>query len=336
MTVTAVRRIEGVSADQLSALLRDASEPLVLAGFCAHWPLVELGLQSAQAALDFIAGCSSGEPVAVAALHKEAQGRVFYNADQTGFNYSGGRVSFAEFGQQLLALAAEPDGRCLYMGSTEVSRWFPGLLTQHQLPLSDWQPLTSLWIGNQAQIAAHYDFPHNLACNLVGQREFLLFPPQQVANLYPGPMEFAPGGHDVSMVDFNQPDFARFPKAREALQAAQLARLEPGDLLFIPSMWWHQVTGKAAVNVLLTHWWRDTPGYLGRPNNALLAAVLGIRSLPKAQRQAWQALFNYYVFDHDEVDQQQISSQALGMLEKPLPELEARKLRADLLNKLKR
>jgi len=331
-----VQRLTGVNSGELRQLVVEGSQPFVLAGFCQHWPVVQAGLNSPEAALGYLQGCSNGEPVAVASLTAAEQGRVFYNADQTGFNYSGGRLAFDEFCQQLLALAAQPDGRTLYMGSTEISRWFPGLLAEHQLPLTDWQPLASVWIGNQAQIAAHYDFPHNLACNLVGEREFLLFPPDQISNLYPGPMEFAPGGQDVSMVDFNRLDTERFPRAAEALQSAQLTRLQPGDVLYIPSMWWHQVTGKAAVNVLLTHWWRDTPGYLGRPNNALLAAVLALRSLPKSQRQAWQAVFDYYIFNHDDVDQQQIQAQALGMLEKPLSELEARKLRADLLNKLKR
>ncbi|MCT8987107.1 cupin-like domain-containing protein [Shewanella phaeophyticola] len=138
------------------------------------------------------------------------------------------------------------------------------------------------------------------------------------------------------MVDVEHPDFERFPKFQQALAASLTAELNPGDVLFIPSMWWHHVRGIDDINVLITHWWRDTPGYLGRPNNALQHSMLSLRSLPKAQRKAWKAMFDHYIFDHDDVDDSYITDNAKGMLTKPLDELNARKLRADLINKLKR
>jgi hypothetical protein len=261
---------------------------------------------------------------------------VFYNAEQNGFNYQGGKIDFNQLLDRLFALNTQAEVPTYYMGSTEINHWFPGLAEHNSLHLDGVNPLTSVWLGNQSRIAAHYDFPLNLACNAVGHRTFTLFPPEQISNLYPGPMEFAPGGQDVSMVDFAAPDFERFPKFADALKHAQLAALEPGDVLFIPSMWWHHVQALDAFNVLISHWWRDTPAYLGRPNNALSMAVLSLRSLPKAQRQAWKAIFDHYIFEHDDVSQQHIQPEALKMLTKPLDELNARQIRADLLNKLKR
>ncbi|MFX6149073.1 cupin-like domain-containing protein, partial [Acinetobacter baumannii] len=91
---------------------------------------------------------------------------------------------------------------------------------------------------------------------------FTLFPPDQFGNLYLGPLDNTPAGRAVSMVDFAEPDFAAHPRFREALAHAQVAELEPGDAIFIPSMWYHHVEGRSAFNVLINYWWRETPGWL--------------------------------------------------------------------------
>lgn len=317
-------------------VLGDKDKPLILRGLCAGWPLVQAGLQSMDAAAALLQQYASAELLNACYLPASEQGRVFYNEQLTGFNFQSVRQDLTTVLSQLRSYASQPEAApTLYVGSSEVTKYFPGLLVEHGLAIAEGSPLTSVWLGNCSRIAAHFDFPHNLACVLVGKRRFTLFPPEQIANLYPGPMEFAPGGQDISLVDFANPDYARFPRFKDALAKAQVADLEPGDVLFIPSMWWHHVEALSSFNLLLTHWWRDTPAFLGRPTNALLHSVLSLRSLPKAQRQAWQAIFDYYIFNHDE-HSQQLPPQAEGLLQQPLPEQTARQLRADLTNKLKR
>ena len=115
-----------------------------------------------------------------------------------------------------------------------------------------------------------------------------------------------------------------------------VAELEPGDALLLPGMWWHHVEALSDLNVLITHWWRNSPNFMGRPNNALELAILSMRSLPRAQRDAWKAIFDYYVFAHDEHSLEHIPEDVRDMLKLPLDEATARRLRADLLNKLKR
>src|SRR5206468_367295 len=83
------------------------------------------------------------------------------------------------------------------------------------------------------------------------ERRFTLFPPEQLQNLYVGPLDFNPAGQAISLVDHAAPDLERFPRYAEALQHAQVAELEAGDAIFIPSMWWHAVEALAPFNALV-------------------------------------------------------------------------------------
>ncbi len=87
----------------------------------------------------------------------------------------------------------------------------PGLRGHNDLGLAAQDPLFSVWVGNRTRIAAHQDVPDNIACVAVGHRRFTLFPPEQLRNLYIGPLELTPAGQPVSLVDFAAPDYDRFP-----------------------------------------------------------------------------------------------------------------------------
>ena len=86
-----------------------------------------------------------------------------------------------------------------------------------------------------------------------GRRRFTLFPPVQLENLYVAPLDFTPSGAPVSLVQFTQPDHARFPRYVEALRHAQQAELGPGDALYIPFGWWHHVESLTPFNVLVNY-----------------------------------------------------------------------------------
>ncbi|NMP16371.1 cupin-like domain-containing protein [Thalassotalea sp. Y01] len=333
---TQVKQIAGVTPEAIPDSVIASTVPLILKGFALDWPIVKAGLKSNQAACDYLRQLYQGKPVNACYGDPNTKGRVFYNDNVDGFNYRAAKIDLNPVLDKLLEHADNPEPPTMYVGSTEVTNFLPGFKEQHSVSIDEHKPLTSIWIGNRSKVAAHYDFPLNLACNVVGKRRFTLFPPEQVKNLYTGPMEFAPGGQDICMVDFDTPDFDKYPNFKQAIAHAQVAELEPGDALFMPSMWWHHVQGLDSLNILVTHWWRDTPAYMGRPHNALLMAMLSLRNLPYEQRQAWKNIFEHYIFDHDEQDTAHLPEAAQGMLKTPMDELTARKIRAELIEKLKR
>lgn len=323
-----------INPSNLSDAIANSGVPIVLRGFGKEWPLVKAAKRSPVDAVSHISNAHSGEPLSACYLPASARGRVYYSDDFTGFNFETKRISFQRFIEDLMR---EDDVEStIYVGSTELGRLFPGLKNECVIDHSLANGLVNIWLGGRTNVAAHYDVQQNLACCLVGRRAFKLFPPEQVVNLYPGPLHFAPGGREISLVDATSPDYERFPRYKEAESNSYTVVLEPGDALILPSLWWHQVEGLDSFNVLLTHWWQNAPRYLGRPTNALLMALMSIRDLPKHERAAWYALFKYYIFESDRDGANHIPENARGPLESPLSEEEARKLRAQLQNSLRR
>jgi len=312
-----------------------STEPVVMKGLVADWPVVKAGKQSARAAADYIRRLYSGRPLTASYAAPSVMGRIGYNEDLTGFNFEVAKVVLDEFLDRLFTHIDDPEPPASYIGSTVVDTWFPGFRHENDLQISGMSPLVSLWIGNQIRVSAHFDFSDNIACCVAGRRRFTLFPPEQLDNLYIGPWDRTPAGQAISLVDFQDPDFDRFPRFRDALNAAREFLLEPGDALFLPSMWWHHVEGIDGLNMLVNYWWRSTPHYMGTPLNVLKHALLGLRGLPPAQREAWRHILNYYVFDAEDEATAHIPESSRGILG-TLDENAARQLRAELLNLLNR
>lgn len=327
-------REERLDPGALDARLQGAREPFVLRGLAADWPLVKAGFASGQAARDYLAARARDRAFPVNIGKPGAGGRLFYDAAMA-MNFQSAQGPLAAILEGIAANEAKPDAPAIYLSSIDMDGFFEGLAQENRLPLGERKPIESIWIGTRTRIAAHNDVPDNLAVCAVGRRRFTLFPPEQLENLYIGPLENTPAGRPVSMVDLASPDFAAHPRFREALAHAQLAELEPGDALFIPSLWWHHVEGLAPFNVLVNYWWRDAPAFLGKPEDALFHAILAIRDLPEADKAQWRALFEHYVFENGPEVTRHLPEEARGILA-PLTAETAGQIRAKLLRSLSR
>ncbi|MBQ0935998.1 cupin-like domain-containing protein [Ideonella paludis] len=311
------------------------SQPVLLKGLVSHWPVVQAARQSPVALAAYVKRFCQPEVVTLWRAPASAHGRFFYNERFDGFNFAAEHARLDEVLSQLVAGAGQPQADALYVGSTTVERVCPGFQGENDVSGLPQEALMSLWMGNRTRIAAHQDVPDNLACVAAGRRRFTLFAPEQLPNLYIGPLDFTPAGQPISLVDMTEPDLARYPRFAQAQQAAQVFELEAGDALFIPSLWWHQVEALDSVNLLLNYWWRSSPAFMDPPMAALLLALSSIRDLPPAQRQAWAAQFHHYVFADPPTRHAHIPAHALGLLG-PLSPERVRPLRARLLQLLNR
>ena len=310
-----IEEVQGLDPAQLHTQLPGWTTPKVLRGLVAHWPMVAAARTSAAAAVAHLKQFDHGQmPVTATTAPPQAQGRLFYNADMSGFNFRREQIALKVVLDTLLKYQPDPDPPGIYVASTTLDSFLPGFGACNPLALGVEDPLASIWIGNRSRIAAHQDVPDNLACVAAGRRRVTLFAPEQIDNLYIGPLDFTPAGQAISLVDFAAPDLRRFPRFAQALAHAQVAELEPGDAVFIPSLWWHHMEGLDTFNVLVNYWWRPVPAWMDAPMNALMLAMLALRELPPPQREHWRTLFDHYVFDADPDTAAHVPAHARGVL----------------------
>ncbi len=318
----------------LAAAIDKASEPFVVRGLVRDWPLVRAGLESGRAARQYLLERARPAPFTVSIGEPGRDGRLFYD-DDFAMNFRTARGKLADIFRGFDDNEGRADAPAIYLTSVDMRTFFTGLAEDNPSPVIDREPLESIWIGTATRVAAHSDFPRNLACCAVGHRRFTVFPPDQYRNLYLGPIENTPAGRTVSMVDFHAPDLDAYPRFAEAMENGMVAELEPGDAIYIPSMWWHHVEGLDPFNILVNYWWRETPAFLGQPQEALNHAILALRDLPQADKDIWRELFDYYVFDSGPDVTDHIPEAARGILDTLTPET-AGQIRAFLLRTLNR
>ncbi len=333
-----VRVIEGCGPDRfpLAELLAEA-EPAVLKRLVLGWPLVQAGLRSDDEAMGYLKSFYNGRTVGTYFGAPDIGGRLFYNDAVTELNFDVRRAPLDEVLNHIREHQADVRPPTFYIGSTTIDACLPGLRKENDVAFRNhgFDPLASIWIGNRTLVSCHHDAPNNLACCVVGKRRFTVFPPEQIANLYPGPLNPTPGGQAISMVDFANPDFGKYPRFRDAISAGQVAEMEPGDALFLPSLWWHQVQSLSPFNVLINYWWSPSPKFMGTPMNVLHHALMSLRDRPEKEKLAWKAVFEYYVFGPSARAGEHLPERARGELA-PMDDDTARQIRAMLLNNLNR
>ena len=274
-------------------------EPAVLRGAVADWPAVAHARKSADAFCAYLAKLDSGKAVDVIRMPPSAHGRIFYNDALDGFNFTRDRGAISSVVRQVAREARFEKPSGIAVQSAPIAECLPAFASENVLFLLDASVAPRIWFGNAVVTPAHFDESHNVACVVAGRRRFTLLAPGQIANLYIGPLGFAPTGTPISLVDFREPDFTRFPRFRDALDQAFVAELEPGDAIYIPALWWHHVESLDKCNALVNYWWREAIGPAGKANsalNSLLLAIMDLRHLPPAQREAWRNIFDHYVF----------------------------------------
>jgi hypothetical protein len=121
-------------------------------------------------------------------------------------------------------------------------------------PYVDYTRVSSvnIWIGGGDNVTPfHCDQSDNLLAQVVGKKRVLLASPAQRAKMYPfGPFRYALP--IFSRIDTSEPNPSRFPRFQEV--DFLTGTILPGEMLFIPVHWWHEVRG-LDVNISVNFWW---------------------------------------------------------------------------------
>ncbi len=292
--------LAGVKREQFDSEIRVKAKPVILRGMAKSWPAVAARQISLEEMGAYLKKLDNKKPAITFVAQPNVKGRYFYSEDMRGFNFERRSIPLSASIDKLLEQKEDDAPIGIYAGATSSSDLLPGFGEENPMPLIEPSVQPLVWIGNSARVAPHFDSSENIACCVSGKRTFLVFPPEQIKNLYVGPLEHNMAGQPASLVDPKAIDHDRFPKFKDAMQTAYIAELEPGDAIYLPALWWHYVESSGPFNVLVNYWWNDV--YKGSPMAALALSLLSIRDLPVAERAAWREVFDHYIFGEDAQD----------------------------------
>lgn len=196
---------------------------------------------------EYISGRLAGRSIPISVA--DTDGAFRYDPD------SPSRLRFEDIPGADLAREFRAGNRKLCLQQAPIESQVPELLDELTVPpyvptgkIND----INLWMASAAsRTPLHYDDMHNVFAQVEGHKRFLLFNPAQFDALYPGPLNTRM--ESLSRCDLSRPDFRRFPKLAEVEYWE--AVVGPGDLLFMPAYWWHQVSS-LDMSVSVNYWWR--------------------------------------------------------------------------------
>ncbi|AQT60295.1 cupin-like domain-containing protein [Cellvibrio sp. PSBB023] len=315
--------------------LKEKSVPVLLKGLVKSWPIVSAGGYSDESLLEYLCGKVAPGMVSTLEAPFSTRGYFFYSDTLQGFNFERKQAKFHDFCERLLSYKYKSSA-FLSIQSAFVDEYFPGVDVENRMTIMGDNLRPRIWIGNKTIVGTHYDDADNIACVVAGKRRFTLFPPDQIKNLYVGPLEFTPAGATISMASLTQPDFTKYPRLKQALEYAVVADMEPGDGLYIPTLWWHHVEALAEINVLINYW---CGGAIGGdqespyPHAAMLMSLLAMNKRSPSARRAWKALFDYYVFREDGEIAEYLPQDKRGIMAE-IDEVAAERLKKWLISQL--
>lgn len=294
-----VREIAGAALSDTTAFqdqVAAACAPVVIRGLCRTWPAFAEASRSWAALADYLLGFDAGRTAEAFAGEPDIAGEYTYGDGPGGFNFRRETLGMRE---TLARVAACAEGRApdsIYMGSLRAGAYFPGFAAAHPMPLIGSEVEPRIWLGNASKVSCHYDTYDNLACVVAGRRRFTLYPPQAVADLYVGPIDHTMAGQPIGLAASTAPGDPRYPRFETWRDRALVAELEPGDALYLPKLWWHQVEARDAANLLVNYWWDNFSAGPDAPLTAMMLAMIAVAERPPAERAAWRAFFDHYVF----------------------------------------
>ncbi|QRN95009.1 cupin-like domain-containing protein [Archangium violaceum] len=254
------RRLHQPSAEEFWS--RAFEEPLVLTGCMEDWRLLrELRASDTFARKLGVLGPLFGEkPVTFHQMPRRTEGHYHFQKDRLEgrtFGQPARDVPFDVFARQLLRSLEGGSDDYVYLQSHLVEQGTPlrESLGPRILPfLKEQQAFPRMWIGSNGQVVnLHYDDFVNFICMVEGTKRVTLFAPELLPSMYHAPFDDMLEQAQASHVRLLEPDLERFPRFREALREARVAVVNPGEVLYIPPMWWHHVES-FGLNVMVNNW----------------------------------------------------------------------------------
>ncbi|MGH8199143.1 MAG: cupin-like domain-containing protein [Steroidobacteraceae bacterium] len=275
----------------------EGCQPVVIRGLVADWPVVQAALASPARLKDYLAAFDVGSRVEAYLGSPAIGGKYYYTPEFKGFNFERRMMKLLEALQLMVESLERTEAPSVYVGSVPTGDTLPGFMAANAMPLLAQAVSPRIWLGTRSNVSCHHDTFDNLACVIAGRRRFTLFAPELIGKLYVGPIDNTMAGAPVSLAaSADGPQDGEFPLFEEIRGQALRVELEAGDALYLPKLWWHKVESLAPLNGLLNYWWDAFSPGPDAPYTSMLLAMIAIAERPPAERRAWKAFFDHYVF----------------------------------------
>jgi hypothetical protein len=294
-----LREVDGRELSSPAQFLREIVEPclpVVMRGLVSGWPAVNAATRSVEDLQGYLARFDNGGETEAFVGDPKIAGKYYYTEDLKGFNFERRRMRFADAIAAMIATHGRSGAPTMYVGSVPANDYLPGFAAQNVLQVLAAHVAPRIWLGHASNVSAHFDAFDNVACVVAGARRFTLYPPEAIEGLYVGPLDNTMAGQPVSLAASAPEDGDRYPLFRRIRERALRAELKPGDGIYIPKLWWHQIESTASFNGLVNYWWDSFAAGPDPPYTALLLSMIAIAERPPREREAWKAFFDHYVF----------------------------------------
>lgn len=241
MTDATIERIAEPSPEEFRARYVKPGRPVIITGAMESWPARQ------KWSVEYFRSQFDQRQLPVARV---VDRQVEFGA--SGFAFDEG-AAFGAFLDRLLEGERRGEPAPGYV-TVNPEEHLPELL--NDLPVPGFRPaapwsLRGFWLsGRDVRTPLHMDLPDNLFAQIVGRKRVTLFAPRHELSMY----RFPPWSSrpQISQVDSENPDYERFPRFRRA-QPIRLV-LAPGELLYLPRYWWHQMRS-LDTSVSANEWW---------------------------------------------------------------------------------
>lgn len=275
----------------------EGCQPVIIRGLVADWPVVQAASGSPARLKDYLAVFDVGGRVETYLGTPAIAGKYYYRSDFKGFNFERRIMKLLDALQTIVEALDRPEAQSVYVGSVPTGDSLPGFAAANPMPLLGAGVSPRIWLGTRSNVSCHHDTFDNLACVIAGRRRFTLFAPELIDRLYVGPIDNTMAGAPVSLAaSADAAEERKFPRFEEIRAQAVRVELEVGDALYLPKLWWHKVESLAPLNGLVNYWWDAFSAGPDAPYTSMLLAMIAISERPPAERQAWKAFFDHYVF----------------------------------------
>lgn len=244
--VAPIPHVAGATPDDLRRTVADGRRPAIFRGLTGHWPA------SREWHPDRLRE-RYGDRTVTALMDLPKSG-VLFPTDQADYTRE---LSFADFLDAMRDTGRA--GPCYLAYQRAADIFDPGDYDFTSLLPADGHPTDSrVWIGSEGtRSMLHSDLKDNLFCQVHGRKSVILMSWRDSRAAYPFPDNLV-----NSRVDLAHPDLDRFPRLASA--TFYQAVVEPGEILYIPRGWWHDIRA-ISPSISINHWFgpsQSTAEYL--------------------------------------------------------------------------